>query len=163
MHMCMLYLIHREGKTLCARCRAYYGRRPRAGEICHLAHSRGFLHFSDIGEARDPHGPLGFRGISRSASSFFPSTNGRVLFSKVRYPVAARLLRESQSSEILAWMQHLCVEGWLDLGEILQYRPRIPANSEIRHPPIHTIMRRGVGQDETSCLVTGAGFRLLVL
>ena len=31
MHMCMLYLIHREGKTLCARCRAYYGRRPRAG------------------------------------------------------------------------------------------------------------------------------------
>ena len=59
-------------------------------------------------------------------------------------------------------MQHLCGEGWLDLGEIFQYRPRIPAISEIWQPPIRTITRRSMEKDETLCLVTGPHFRLLV-
>ena len=60
------------------------------------------------------------------------------------------------------WMQHLCVEGWLDLGEILQYHPRIPANSEIRHPPICTITPRGVEKDQTLGHGSWLQFRLMV-
>ena len=48
------------------------------------------------------------------------------------------------------WMQRLCGE----VGEILQYRPRIPANSEIRHPPIRTMTHRVVEKDETFRVVS---------